>query len=232
MTPHNEANPGDYAETVLMPGDPLRAAYIAQNFFENPKQVNGIRNCLGFTGHYKGHRISTQASGMGQPSLGIYATELFDIYGVKQIIRIGTCGSFQPEISIGDLIVPMSASSDSHLGINGCHISPCCSHELLNKFMLAASNYPYRIHAGSFFASDNFYNSQPDWWHIYRDANILGVDMETYYLYLLAMIRKRHALTVNMVADNFNNEEKMSTQSRVELSRQSVQIVLDALFPA
>ena len=78
MTPHNEANPGDYAETVLMPGDPLRAAYIAQNFFENPKQVNGIRNCLGFTGHYKGHRISTQASGMGQPSLGIYATELFD----------------------------------------------------------------------------------------------------------------------------------------------------------
>lgn len=230
MTPHIEAEPGDYAETVLMPGDPLRAAYIASNFLEDSRQVNSIRNCLGFTGYYKGHRISVQASGMGQPSLGIYATELFDFYGVQQIIRVGTCGSFQPDIAVGDLIVPLSASSDSQLGIQGCHVAPCCSHSLLNKFMHVAEKYPGKVHTGSFFASDNFYNNHSDWWHIYRDANILGVDMETYYLYLLAMTRKRHALTVNMVSDNFNSQEKMSPQARIELSGKSVQILLDALF--
>ena len=230
MTPHIEANPGDYAETVLMPGDPLRAAYIAKNFLEDYKQVNSIRNCLGFTGYYKGHRVSVQASGMGQPSLGIYATELFDVYGVKQIIRIGTCGSFQKEISIGDLIVPLSASSDSRMGVQGCYISPSCSYELLKKFMSLADHYPGKVHVGSFFSSDNFYNNQSDWWRIYRNSSILGVDMETYYLYLLAMMRKCHAITINMVSDNFNFREKMNPQARVELSKMSVELLLNSIF--
>jgi purine-nucleoside phosphorylase len=232
MTPHIEAQPGAYAETVLMPGDPLRAAFIAENFLEKSEQVNSIRNCLGFTGYYKNQRISVQASGMGQPSLGIYATELFDVYSVQRIIRIGTCGSFQNHVQLGDLVVPLTASSDSQLGKNradGAHLSSCCSYELLEKVMHTAKGYPHKVHVGSFFASDNFYDDRTNWWHAYRDAGVLGVDMETYYLYLLAMLRNRQSLTINIVSDNFNSKETLNPKARVELSSKSVQILLDAL---
>lgn len=229
MTPHIEARPGDYAETVLMPGDPLRAAYIAENFLENSVQVNGVRNCLGFTGWHKGHRISVQASGMGQPSLGIYATELFDNYGVQRIIRIGTCGAFQPHMALGDLVIPLSASSDSQLGkYEGIQISPCCSYQLLEKVAQTAQNNSINCHIGAFFASDHFYNKKSDWWHAYRDAGILGVDMETYYLYLLAMERNKQAITINIISDNFNHEHKLSHKERVESSKKSTLIALSS----
>lgn len=232
MTPHIEAKPGDYAETVLMPGDPLRAAYIAENFLENSVQVNGVRNCLGFTGWHQGQRISVQASGMGQPSLGIYATELFDNYGVQRIIRIGTCGAFQPHMALGDLVIPLSASSDSQLGKNvGAHIAPCCSYALLEKAVRAAQNNAINFHIGAFFASDYFYNKKNDWWHAYRDAGILGVDMETYYLYLLAMERKKQAIAINVVSDNFNHQGKLTHQERVESSKKSI-LIAEAIFSA
>lgn len=222
MTPHIEAKPGDYAETVLMPGDPLRAAYIAENFLENSVQVNGVRNCLGFTGWHKGHRISVQASGMGQPSLGIYATELFDNYGVQRIIRIGTCGAFLPNMALGDLVIPISASSDSQLGKReGLNIAPCCTYELLEAAVKAARTHSMTFHTGAFFASDHFYNKSADWWHAYRDAGILGVDMETYYLYLLAMERNKQAITINIVSDNFNHQGKLTPQERIESSNKS-----------
>lgn len=231
MTPHIEAKPGDYSETVLMPGDPLRAAYIAENFLGNAVQVNSVRNCLGFTGFYNGNKVSVQASGMGQPSLGIYATELFDHYGVQRIIRIGTCGAFQPHMALGDLVIPISASSDSQLGkTEGVHIAPCCSYELLEAAVQAARNSHMAFHAGAFFASDLFYNKHSDWWHSYRNAGILGVDMETYYLYLLALERKKQAITINIVSDNFNSDKKFTHQERIESSRNSTLIALKSLF--
>ena len=231
MTPHIEAQPGDYADTVLMPGDPLRAAYIAENFLERCKQVNSVRNCLGFTGWYAGHRVSVQASGMGQPSLGIYATELFDVYGVERIIRIGTCGAFQPWMGLGDLVIPLSAASDSQLGkSDGVHVAPCCSHNLLQKIIEHAGDLHSRLHFGSLYSSDCFYNTPSDWWIKYREAGVLGVDMETYYLYYLALIRKKSAITINTVSDNFNFATKLTPTERITHTRMSVDLILQSLF--
>ena len=138
MTPHIEAKVGDYAETVLLPGDPLRAKWIAETFFENPTQVNGVRNCLGFTGTYNNKRISVQAGGMGMPSNAIYITELFKFYNVEKIIRVGSCGGIASEVKVGDIVAATTASTDSPMGqqlVKDFHISPSVDYELLNKFM-------------------------------------------------------------------------------------------------
>jgi purine-nucleoside phosphorylase len=137
MTPHIEAKNGDYAEIVLMPGDPLRAKYISE-YLDHTIQVNSVRNCLGYTGFYKGKKVSVQASGMGQPSLAIYAHELYSFYGVKSIIRVGSCGGISLNLKVGDIVVAMSSSTDSSMTQNivpGFHLSPCCDYSLLKKYM-------------------------------------------------------------------------------------------------
>jgi len=235
VTPHIEAIRGDYAPTVLMPGDPRRATHIAEKFLTQVRQVNGVRNCFGYTGYYRGHRVSVQASGMGQPSLGIYATELFDLYDVHRIIRVGTCGAFDPAVELGELIVPLTASSDSQMGANlfaaGTHVAPACSFALLEAVLAFREKSSSRIRLGSLYSSGRFYQEDEHWWHPYRQAGVLGVDMETHYLYLEPMHRQRQALTINAVSDNLATGKSLSSSERVTATDATCELILASLFP-
>ena len=155
MTPHIEATTGAYADTVLMPGDPLRAKWIAETFLENVIQVNSVRNCLGYTGAYKGKRVSVQASGMGQASLGIYVHELFNFYDVEKIIRVGSCGGIAPHLKVGDIVVAMSSATDNAMTDNlapGFRLSPCCDYQMLRDYM---EQNP-KAHVGQMVSNDYF----------------------------------------------------------------------------
>lgn len=229
MTPHIEANLYDYAPTVLMPGDPLRAKWIAETFLSDVKLVNTTRNCLGYTGTFNNKPISIQASGMGQASLGIYATELFKFYNVETIIRVGTCGSFLPHISVGDLIFATTASSDTNLTINGWNISPHCNFKLLNAAISYANDKKYPYHVGSICSTDFYYNDNENWWKPFSEYNILGVDMETYLLYLIAMKYSKHALTVNTVSNNLVNKKEMNALDRQQSLISMVDTVLNII---
>lgn len=217
MTPHIEAKLGEYAPTVLMPGDPLRAKWIAENFLSEVKQVNSVRNCLGYTGIYKNKPVSVQASGMGQASLGIYATELFKFYEVQNIIRVGTCGSFYKEIPIRHVILAMSSFTENSMSrdlLPNWNFNPCCNYDLLSKTtnQLNISKTPYTV--GAISSTDWFYKDDDNWWKILKSYGVLGVDMETHVLYLLAMKYGKSALTVNVVSDNFVTNEKMTHYDR------------------
>lgn len=216
-TPHINAKPGDYGSIVLMPGDPLRAKYIAETFLMGARLVNTARNCLGYTGYYKDTRVSVQASGMGQPSVGIYATELFQVFGVEKIIRIGTCGSFKPNMNVGDCVVALSSATDSNMTknlVNGFSLSPCCSYELLSKFMTKAKKL--KVHVGQVTANDAYYQEDPDWWKKLSTFGVIAVDMETHLLYHLANKYGKHALTVNMVSDSLLGDQQDMTIDQKE----------------
>ena len=213
MTPHIEANYGDYHPIVLMPGDPLRAKWIAETFFDNPVQVNTVRNCLGFSGTVNGIKVSVQSSGMGQASLGIYAHELYNFYGVESIIRVGSCGGISPLVNLGDVVVAMTASTDSAMTKNlasGFIVSPCCDYNLLKSFM---NVYPTAF-VGSMVASDYFYQPDPNWYKPLSDLGVLAVDMETHVLYSLAMRFGKKALSVNTVVDHVSFDQHMTSKER------------------
>ena len=203
MTPHIIANKGDYAETVLLPGDPLRAKWIAETFFENPVQVNSVRNCLGYTGTYAGKKISVQAGGMGMPSNAIYITELFKDYGVQNIIRVGSCGAIQRNIKVGDIVAATTASTDSAMGKNlipGFTYSPSVDFDLLKRFL----NNCKHAHVGGITSNDYFYQPDSKWWKHCQKYKILAVEMETYILYTLAARYGKKALSVNTVSDHLD----------------------------
>lgn len=235
MTPHIEAKLGDYSQNVLMPGDPTRAEYIAKNFLENVKLVNSIRNCLGFTGTYKGKEISIQASGMGQASLGIYATELFKFYEVENIIRVGTCGSFFDDVAVGDLVIAMTASTESNMTSNlfpsipNFIFSPCCNYNLLEGVVNTARKLNIKHHIGPITSSDHFYQEDPNWWKDLRKYGIIGVEMETHVLYYLAMKYDKKALSVNMVSDNLASKQFLSPQERATGVDHMIEVVLESL---
>ena len=213
MTPHIEANYGDYHPIVLMPGDPLRAKWIAETYLENVKSVNTVRNCLGFSGTVNGIKVSVQSSGMGQASLGIYAHELYNFYGVESIIRVGSCGGISPLVNLGDVVVAMTASTDSAMTKNlasGFIVSPCCDYNLLKSFM---NVYPTAF-VGSMVASDYFYQPDPNWYKPLSDLGVLAVDMETHVLYSLAMRFGKKALSVNTVVDHVSFEQHMTSKER------------------
>ena len=213
MTPHIEANYGDYHPIVLMPGDPLRAKWIAETYLENVKSVNTVRNCLGFSGTVNGIKVSVQSSGMGQASLGIYAHELYNFYGVESIIRVGSCGGISPLVNLGDVVVAMTASTDSAMTKNlasGFIVSPCCDYDLLKSFM---NVYPTAF-VGSMVASDYFYQPDPNWYKPLSDLGVLAVDMETHVLYSLAMRFGKKALSVNTVVDHVSFDQHMSSKER------------------
>jgi purine-nucleoside phosphorylase len=228
MTPHIEAGINDYADLVLMPGDPLRAKYIAEKFFDNPILINSIRNCLGYSGFYKGKKVSVQASGMGQPSIGIYATELFKFYGVENIIRIGTCGAFDSELSLGNIIMAESACSDSVIGGFAPGLFVDADIELLQNFK---NTFPRgKLTIGKILSTDTFYVDRQNWWREYAANKVLGVDMETHYLYCLAKKYKKRALTVNLVADNLETREAMPPADRINSIDDMVVHTLEASF--
>ena len=217
MTPHLEANQGSYASSVLMPGDPLRAKWIAETYLNNVKQVNGVRNCLGFTGKYRGHSVSVQASGMGQPSLAIYAHELYETYNVDNIIRVGSCGGIGNNVRIGDIVVASSASTDSNMtkGLlgNNIEINPPADWNLLKSFV---DNIPQdtRYTVGNIISSDWFYHPDKNWFRGLDKIGILGVEMEAHVLYAIAMTKNKSALAVNTVSNHFTTGGALSSAER------------------
>jgi len=215
MTPHIEAQTGDYAETVLLPGDPLRAKWIAETFFENPRLVNSVRNCLGYTGTYKGKPISVQAGGMGMPSNAIYITELFNIYNVQTIIRVGSCGGIAKHVQVGDIVAATTASTDSAMGkqlVKNFQISPSVDNALLQSFL---KHCPL-AHVGSIVSNDYFYQPNEHWWKELQTYGTLAVEMETYILYTLASQFEKKALSVNTVSDHFEYTNKNMTPKERE----------------
>lgn len=227
MTPHNEAKVGDYAPVVLMPGDPLRAKYIAEHFLTDVKCVNTVRNCLGYTGKYNGKPVSVQASGMGQPSLGIYVDELYNIYGVESIIRVGSCGGLAPDLKIGDIVVALGASTDSGMTKNmfdGFLLSPTCDYGLLISYMMTDPD----AKVGGMISNDFFYHPK-DWVKPAADFGILGVDMETHLLYALSMKYGKQALSVNTVSDHLVSGEQLSSKERETGFAEMIRNVLESI---
>ena len=216
-TVSNSANKGDIAKTVLMPGDPLRARYIAENFLDSPVLYNETRNMYGYTGTYKGVPVSVQGSGMGMPSMGISSWELFTYYDVENIIRIGTAGSFSSDINIGDIVVSLAASTDSNyehtFGLPG-HFSPCASWELLCRLKEISDAEGINIKAGNTVSCDVFYEIGEDWWKKWASMNVLAVEMEAAALYMNAAYNHRNALAIMTISDHFISGEKASLEDR------------------
>ena len=228
MTPHLEARTGAYSDTVLMPGDPLRAKWIAENFLEDAVKVNSVRNCLGYTGTYKGRRVSVQASGMGQASLGIYAHELYNFYGVEKIVRVGSCGGIAPHLKVGDVVVALSAATDNAMTDNlapGFRLSPCCDYNMLRDYMSQNSD----AFVGQMVSNDYFYQPYSQWHITLEKLGILAVDMETHVLYSLANRFGKKSLSVNTVSDHLTSGEQMSSKEREQGLGFMVETVLASL---
>ena len=207
-TPHNIANKNEIAETVLLPGDPLRAKYIAENFLNNAKQVTSVRNMLGFTGTWNGNPITVMGSGMGGPSAGIYSYELFSFYDVEKIIRIGTSGGLQEKIQPGEMVFAMTASTDSNYAYQyklPGSFSPCGDFSLLDAAVKSARKHNFTFHTGSIFSSDLFssYNAmgERESWLPWARMGCLAQDMETFALYCNAAWLNKKALSIVTVTD-------------------------------
>lgn len=230
-TPHNHAKPGDYAEAVLLPGDPLRAKWIAETFFENPKLVNSVRNCLGYTGTWKGKPISVQASGMGQPSLGIYVHELINVFGVKKIIRVGTCGGLSADVKVRDIILAQGASTDSGMvkgRFGAFNFAPIADFGLLRTAANLAEERGLRYHAGNMLSSDVFYHENGfAGYDKLPDHGVIGVEMEAAVLYTLAARFKVKALAICTCSDNLLTHEEMHADERQSSLREMVELSLD-----
>ena len=216
-TPHIKAIPADFADTVLMPGDPKRSAFIAKEFLTDAVLVNDVRGIQGYTGSYKGKRVSCMASGMGMPSMGIYSYELFNFFEVQNIIRVGSAGAFQPEMNLGDLVFAMSASTDSNylrsFGLPGDY-APTASSELLFKATETAKEKSMRYFAGNIVSSDIFYNPDPTVNSRWAEMGALAVDMEAAALYANAARAGKKALTILTVSDQLVRGEYMSSEDR------------------
>lgn len=217
MTPHLEAKLGDIAETVLLPGDPLRAKYIAEHFLTNARQVTGIRNMLGFTGEYEGKRISVMGSGMGIPSISIYATELINHYGVENLIRVGSCGAIAADIQLRDIIIGIGASTDS--GVNrarfaGMDYSATADYSLLAPSVSAAKELDIPVRVGNLFSADLFYHPDHSLFDTMEKMGILAVEMEAAGLYGLAAEHGARALAICTVSDHIRKQEQLSPADR------------------
>ncbi len=217
MSLHINANKGDIAETVLMPGDPLRAKYIAEHFLENARCYNEIRGMLGYTGTYKGVPVSVQGSGMGMPSMGIYSWELMTEYGVQNIIRIGTTGSFREDVKLKDIVVGMTASTDSNyihnFDVPG-NFAPCASYELLLKLQESAKDLNLTFKAGNIVSCDVFYELKEDWWKKWAAMGVMAVEMEAAALYMNAAYNNVKAIAIMTVSDHFVTGEKATAEER------------------
>jgi len=204
-TPHIQAQVGDIAETILLPGDPLRAQYIAENFLENVKQFNSTRNMLGFTGTYKGRPVSVMGTGMGCPSIGIYSYELIHGYGCKNLIRIGTAGTMQPQVHVRDMVFAMGSCTTSNypalMGLPGSY-SCICSFELLEKAVASAKALGYTYHVGNVLCSDVFYGVDLPHGKTWKDMGVLAVEMESAALYTNAAAGGANALCILTISDS------------------------------
>ena len=231
MSIHIGARRGQIAPTVLLPGDPLRAKFIAETLLEEPACFNEVRGMLGFTGTYQGKRISVMGTGMGIPSHSIYVNELIAEYDVKTLIRVGTCGALQPDLEIGDVVLAMSASTDSHvnrLRFDGMDFAPTASFELLVRAYEVAKAGGVDARVGNILSSDTFYHDDPESSKRWATFGVLVVEMETAGLYTLAARFKVDALSILTVTDNLTTHERVSSEQRERGFSRMAEIALEA----
>lgn len=228
-TPHINAADGAFAETVLMPGDPLRAKHIADTFLTDVVQVNTVRNMFGYTGNFQGKRVSVMGSGMGVPSMSIYATELVKFYGVKNIIRIGSCGGLPLSVKVRDVVIAMGASTDSAVNRNrlqGMDFAALASYDLLERAVAAARAQQIDVKVGNVFTSDLFYNPSETMFDTLEKYGILGVEMEAAGLYGVAAEFGVQALAIMTVSDHIRTGESLSADERQTSFNEMVEIAL------
>ncbi|MFP7569880.1 purine-nucleoside phosphorylase [Marivita sp. S2033] len=233
MTVHIGAKAGDIAEIVLMPGDPYRAKWAAETFLDDAKLINETRGMLGFTGTWKGRRVTIQGSGMGMPSLSIYANELIRDYGAKTLIRIGSCGGMQPQVGIRDVVLAMTAttlSTPSRGIFKELNFAPCADWGLLRAAFDAAEAKGVKTHVGGIYSSDVFYDERPDLNEQMTRHGILGVEMEAAELYNLAARHSVRALAVLTVSDHLQTGEALPAEDRERSFGDMIEIALTAAF--
>jgi len=217
MSIHIGAEKGQIAEAVLLPGDPLRAQYLAETYLENPECYSRVRGMLGFTGTYNGKKVSVQGTGMGIPSISIYVHELIVEYGARRLIRIGTCGALQEDMKLGDVILAQAACTDSSVNrirFNGGDFAPAANFELLLKAHEAARQRGVAVRVGTVLTEDTFYSDDPDFWKIWARYGVLGAEMETTALYTLSAGHHVQGLTILTVSDNLLTREIASSEQR------------------
>ena len=216
-TAHIKASPSDFAKTVLMPGDPLRSKFVAETFLENPKLVNNVRGVQGYTGTYKGVPITVMASGMGMPSIGIYSYELYNFFGVENIIRIGSAGALADHVNLRDVIIGMGACTNScyqdQYNLNGKY-APIANFELLTHAVEAAKEIGVNYHVGNILSSDIFYHADPAFNDAWRKMGVLGIEMEAAALYMNAAVAGKRALAICTVSDHITRGEALDADAR------------------
>jgi len=231
MTPHIEAKPGDFAPTCLLPGDPLRAEYIAETFLTDVKKINAVRNMFAFTGNYEGTPISVMGSGMGIPSISIYAKELITEYGVKNLIRVGSCGSVSPDIKVRDVIIGMGACTDSSVNrqrFQGHDYAAIASYPLIKALNDASDALNIPVTNGNLFSADLFYTPNPSMFDTMEKMNILGIEMEAAGLYGIATEYGAHAAAICTVSDHIRTGEATSSAERQSSFAEMMKIALEA----
>jgi len=229
-TPHNGAKKGDIAQTVLLPGDPLRAKFIAETFLENPVCYTTVRNMLGYTGTYKGKKISVQGTGMGVPSISIYVTELITEYGAENLVRIGTCGSMQTDVKLRDVIMAQGSCTDSNVNrvrFGGLDYAPIADFGLMQRAWKAAEAKGITLKVGNILTSDSFYGDDPDSWKMWAAYNVLAAEMETTALYTIAAKYRKHALTLLTVSDSIVTHEATTAEERQTTFKSMMEIALE-----
>ena len=235
MSTHLSAEPGQIAPYVLMPGDPLRARWIAETFLEDAKCYSEVRGMLGYTGTYRGERISVQGSGMGLPSVSIYANELFEAYDVQAIVRVGSCGALAEDLDLRDIVIASGACTDSSMNrirFEGLDYAPVADFGLLRSAYDAAvaKALPVSTRVGLIFSSDSFYNPRPELVQRMVDYGVLAVEMEASALYTLAAKFKRRALAICTVSDHIVTGAETSSQEREQAFGDMVEVALDAIL--
>lgn len=233
MSIHINAKENEIAESVLLPGDPLRAKFIAENFLENVVCYNEVRGMYGFTGTYKGKKVSVQGTGMGIPSISIYVNELIQSYGVKNLIRVGTCGSYKESVKVRDIVIAMSASTDSNINkirFNGRDFAPTASFKLLKKAYDFAVEKGFEPKVGNVFSSDTFYDDNPESWKQWAKFGCLAVEMEAAGLYTLAAKYDVDALTILTVSDHFITKEVTTAEERQTTFTNMIEVALDTVW--
>ena len=231
-TAHNSAKKGDFAKTVLMPGDPKRSRFIAENFLENAVLVNDVRGIQGYTGTYKGVPVSVMASGMGMPSMAIYSYELFNFFDVENIIRVGSAGSINKDININDIVIGMGACTTSAFARQynlGGDFSAICSYPLLKKCMETAEELELqnKCHVGNVISSDAFYGESPDFVKKWGDMGVMAIEMEAAALYMNAAQAGKNALAICTISDQLLKGEALSSEQREKSFTEMMKLALE-----
>ena len=229
-TKHMNAAPGDFADTVLMPGDPLRAQYIAEIYLEDARRVTDVRNMWGFTGLYKSQPVSVMSHGMGIPSASIYVTELLTSYDVKRVIRVGSCGTSHPDVRLRDVIIAMGACTDSNcnrMRFGGYDLAALASFDLVEKAVAAAREQGIRFHVGNIFSADLFYTPDPDMFETMAKFKVYGLEMEAAGIFPIAAENDAEALAICTVSDDLRSGEHLSSDERATTFDEMIRVALE-----